>query len=121
MRAAEVRVEGTRLEVVREGTLIKWPGYSPTGVGVVRTTERSLEVAGVILAFYARGGEPTVQVEYSEGLGRPTQHRRRPVWIVSLLLAASIGAYVGVKLPVYGQFLWLIISRARREVPKHDP
>ncbi|WP_088335941.1 hypothetical protein [Methanopyrus sp. KOL6] len=121
LRAAEVRVEGTRLEVVREGTLIKKPGYSPTGVGVVRTTERSLEVAGVILAFYARDGEPTVHVEYSEGLGRPTQHRRRPVWIVSLLLAASIGAYVGLKLPVYGQFLWLIISRARREVPKHDP
>jgi len=123
LRAAEVRIEGTRLEVVREGTLIKEPGYSPTGIGVMRTTERSLEVAGVILAFYARDGEPTVHVEYSEGLGElPTQHRRRPVWIVPLLLAASIGAYAGLKFPVYGQFLWLIISRARRrEAPKHDP
>ncbi|WP_457620212.1 hypothetical protein [Methanopyrus sp.] len=119
LRATEVRVEGTRLEVVREGTLVRESGYSPTGVGVVMTTERSLEVAGVVLAFYARNGEPTVHIEYSEGLSeRPVQHRRRPVWIVPLLLAASIGAYVGVKLPVYGQFLWFVIFRARRGAPK---
>ncbi|WP_456482581.1 hypothetical protein [Methanopyrus sp.] len=121
LRATEVRVEGARLEVVKEGTLVKEPGYSPTGAGVVRATERSLEVAGIVLAFYARGGEPTVHVEYSEGPSELlARHRRGPVRVVTLLLAASIGAYVGLKLPVYVQFVWLMISRARRGAPRRD-